>query len=79
MTRSKGAEPATYTFPLASAANADPESYPLATEKCVPGAIVEFGYLDADEDKYRYMGRAFSFLGWDELTSWPGDGLDSLG
>ena len=43
------------------------------------GAIVEFGFLDADDDKYRYMGRAFSFLGWDELTSWPGDGTDSQG
>lgn len=43
------------------------------------GALVEFGYCDADEDKYRYMGRAFSFLGWDELTSWPGDGTDSTG
>jgi hypothetical protein len=43
------------------------------------GAIVEFGFLDADEDKYRYMGRQFSMLGWDELTSWPGDGTDSQG
>ncbi len=41
------------------------------------GAIVEFGYLDADEDRYRYDGRAFSFLGWDELTQWPSDGYDS--
>ena len=43
------------------------------------GAIVEFGYLDADEDRFRYMGRAFSFIGWDELTSWPGDGVDPQG
>lgn len=41
------------------------------------GAVVEFGFLDADEDKYRYMGRAFSMIGWDELTSWPGDGIDA--
>ncbi|HZS19173.1 MAG TPA: hypothetical protein VFA51_14690 [Candidatus Udaeobacter sp.] len=40
------------------------------------GALFEFGFLDADEDKFRYMGRAFSFIGWDELTSWPGDGTD---
>ena len=43
------------------------------------GAIIEFGYLDADGDEFRYMGRAFSSIGWDELTTWPGDGLDSEG
>jgi len=43
------------------------------------GARVEFGFLDADEDKYRYMGRQFSMIGWDELTSWPGDGTDAQG
>jgi Terminase large subunit, T4likevirus-type, N-terminal len=43
------------------------------------GAILEFGFLDADEDKFRYMGRAFSFIGWDELTSWSGDGTDTQG
>jgi Terminase large subunit, T4likevirus-type, N-terminal len=37
------------------------------------GAIIEFGFLDAAEDKYRYLGRQFSFIGWDELTSWPDD------
>jgi len=43
------------------------------------GARVEFGFLDADEDKYRYMGRQFSMLGWDELTSWSGDSTDAQG
>ena len=43
------------------------------------GAIVEFGYLDAPEDVHRYMGRQFSFIGWDELTTWPGDGIDPQG
>jgi hypothetical protein len=43
------------------------------------GAIVEFGHLDSDEDKYNYQGRAFSFIGWDELTNWPGDGVDAQG
>jgi Terminase large subunit, T4likevirus-type, N-terminal len=37
------------------------------------GAIVEFGFSDADEDVYRYMGRQFSCICWDELTSWPND------
>ncbi|MBV9008826.1 MAG: terminase family protein [Verrucomicrobia bacterium] len=43
------------------------------------GALVEFGYLDADEDKYNYQGRQFSSLCWDELTQWPGDGTDANG
>jgi Terminase large subunit, T4likevirus-type, N-terminal len=41
------------------------------------GAIVEFGYLDAPEDRYNYQGRAFSFLGFDELALWPGDATDA--
>src|SRR4029450_8270588 len=30
------------------------------------GATVEFGYLDAPEDRFNYQGRQFSFLGFDE-------------
>lgn len=41
------------------------------------GAIIEFGYLDAPEDVSVYRGRAFSFLGFDELGEWPGDGEDA--
>ncbi len=43
------------------------------------GAIVEFGFLDVDSDKYNFQGRAFSFLGFDELTQWPGDSVDAAG
>ncbi len=43
------------------------------------GAIVEFGFLDADVDKYNYQGRQFSFLGFDELTQWAADGADASG
>lgn len=43
------------------------------------GAIVEFGFLDADEDKFNFQGRQFSFIGFDELTQWPGDGVDAAG
>jgi predicted phage terminase large subunit-like protein len=32
------------------------------------GATVTFGYLDHEDDKYRYQGAAFQFVGWDELT-----------
>lgn len=42
-------------------------------------ARVEFGFIDADEDKYRFMGRSFSTLCWDELTSWPGDNTNAQG
>ncbi len=43
------------------------------------GAIVEFGFLDVDADKYNFQGRSFSFLGFDELTQWPADGEDANG
>ncbi|HSA05942.1 MAG TPA: phage terminase large subunit [Candidatus Gastranaerophilales bacterium] len=32
------------------------------------GATLNFGYLDAEQDKYRYQGAAFHFVGFDELT-----------
>jgi hypothetical protein len=40
---------------------------------------VELGFLDAPEDMYRYMGRAFSGIFWEELTSWSGDSIDNEG
>ena len=43
------------------------------------GAIVEFGFLDADSDRYNYQGRQFSFLGFDELTQWAADSADASG
>ena len=36
-------------------------------------ATLELGYLDGEQDKYRYHGRAFSFIAWDELTLWGDD------
>jgi predicted phage terminase large subunit-like protein len=32
------------------------------------GATLTFGYLDCENDKYRYQGAAFDFVGFDELT-----------
>lgn len=32
------------------------------------GATLSFGYLEHENDKYRYQGTALSFVGWDELT-----------
>lgn len=35
------------------------------------GAMVEFGYLNSDNDRFKYRGRAWNYIGWDELTLWP--------
>lgn len=35
------------------------------------GAVLEMGYLESWEDVYRYQGREFNWMGWDELTQWP--------
>src|SRR6266700_1022747 len=43
------------------------------------GAQVELSFLDAPEDMYRYTGRQFSAILWDELTLWPGDSMDNEG
>lgn len=32
------------------------------------GATLTFGYLQYEQDKYRYQGAAFQFIGFDELT-----------
>lgn len=32
------------------------------------GARIEFGYLSADSDAYRYQGQEYTFVGFDELT-----------
>jgi hypothetical protein len=35
------------------------------------GAKVEFGYLQHDDDRLKYRGRAWNYVGFDELTLWP--------
>lgn len=35
------------------------------------GAVLSFGYLDTERDKYRYASAEFQFIGWDELTQFP--------
>ncbi len=37
------------------------------------GAVLEFGYLDRDEDVHQYQGAEYQFVGWDELTTQPTD------
>ena len=38
------------------------------------GATIEYNYLEADVDKYRYRGREFQYIGWEELTQHPDSG-----
>ncbi|HUE45987.1 MAG TPA: terminase family protein, partial [Aestuariivirgaceae bacterium] len=35
------------------------------------GAKVEFGYLQHDTDRFKYRGRAWNYVAFDELTLWP--------
>src|SRR5260370_32584059 len=37
------------------------------------GAKIEFAFLDSDSDRWRYAGRAFNCILWDELCEWPND------
>jgi hypothetical protein len=37
------------------------------------GAKIEFGYLESEADRFRYQGRQFQYLGWDEMTQWATD------
>ena len=37
------------------------------------GAVVQFGYMDSEQDRYRYQGAEYQFIGWDELTHFPED------
>lgn len=52
----------------------DPEATYNQTEKIwtfSSGAKVEFGYLHNDADRFKYRGRAWNYIGFDELTLWP--------
>lgn len=35
------------------------------------GARVELGHIQYDSDRFKYRGRAFQYIGWDELTLFP--------
>jgi hypothetical protein len=37
------------------------------------GAKFEFAFLDSDSDQWRYAGRNFNCILWDELCEWPTD------
>lgn len=38
------------------------------------GARVEFGHIQYDADKYKHRGRAYQYIGWEELSLWPTPG-----
>ena len=35
------------------------------------GAVLQFGYLENDGDKYRYQGSQYAWIGFDEATQFP--------
>lgn len=37
------------------------------------GAKIEFGHMNHPNDRFKYRGRQFAKIGWDELTLWPDD------
>lgn len=37
------------------------------------GARVELGHIQHPQDRFKYRGRAFAYIGWDELTLFPTD------
>lgn len=37
------------------------------------GASLRLRYLEQDKHKYRYLGHAYTWIGWDELTNWASD------
>lgn len=37
------------------------------------GARIEFGHIQHPQDRFKYRGRAFAYIGWDELTLFPTD------
>jgi hypothetical protein len=40
------------------------------------GAALIFRFISSEADVYSYQGDAFTFIGWDELTQFPGDHTD---
>ena len=37
------------------------------------GAIIEFGHMNHPQVRFKYRGRQFAYIGWDELTLYPDD------
>lgn len=35
------------------------------------GAKMELNYLENEADRFKYRGRAWNYIGWEELTLWP--------
>lgn len=37
------------------------------------GAKLELAYLENESDRFKYRGRTWNYIGWEELTLWPTD------
>jgi hypothetical protein len=37
------------------------------------GAKLELAYLENESDRFKYRGRAWNYIGWEELTLWPSE------
>ena len=35
---------------------------------CPSGAIIQFGYMETDKDRFNYQGGEYQFIGFDEVT-----------
>lgn len=46
-------------------------TFPNAKGQSGMGGKVEFGFIQRDIERLRYRGRAFQYIGWEELTLWP--------
>ena len=53
---------------VAPSANYDKQQH---VWKFPSGARIEFGVIERDVDRLRYRGRAFQYIGWEEITLWP--------
>ncbi len=38
------------------------------TARFPSGAVLQFGFIDSPDDRYRYASSEYQFIGWDELT-----------
>jgi len=43
------------------------------------GAVLQFGYIDSPDDRFRYASSEFQFIGWDELTEFALPDSDANG
>lgn len=55
----------TWSFPMRERA-----VYTNILRSKTPGATYKLAYCERDHHKYRYQGKAYAYIAWDELTQW---------